>query len=458
MSFLMAGGLRRALLCLVLVILMLSFRLFPPIDQPAITLPLPDLSQEQKTGTGADKVAPSKDTEFEEIELALGHEKAAGGRVITTPSVGVKFTPETSSSSTSKSIIQVLSITSATSSTSSTPEPTHTPPQLTLQPDIDYRDPFNVTRNLTYGPWRSTLPRSVLAGEPFQLVFHCTLPDSSLCPPYFLVFFHGPTRQTIPPENFRQSNSSAVEFTHGTVEAEWTIRDPGEYLVYAFPDFVYSWEEKKLFCKTWKEDMEVPFHETAVEGTPFRLTVKPNPLKLVEEKWEGCSAQDHVLPSEGRYVSTNTSLSSPGFSSYYNNTSQKFVWSPYNCKIPHRRVEDAVSETPNLKHVLVVGDSTSRAFFCTRIWEDVHGFTKGTLCDYIKHDPTYWDQNVGHKFTWKVFNDGTSEERNVSFTSIWAPFWGHNSKKANPVILGLDPPPTHVVFTIGRYSIPWTII
>jgi len=47
--------------------------------------------------------------------------------------------------------------------------------------------------------------------------------------------------------------------------------------------------------------MTVPFHETAVEGTPWKLTVETNPSKPVEDKWEGCSAED-VPITEGRQV------------------------------------------------------------------------------------------------------------------------------------------------------------
>lgn len=278
------------------------------------------------------------------------------------------------------------------------------------------------------------------------MVFHCLFKDQSLCPSYYLVFFLGPTRQSVLPENFRPTNDT-VPFTYGSVKAEWTLNDPGEYLVYAYPDFVYSKQSQSLHCRVWKKEMQYPWHQAAVENTPFKLTVKVNEDKKIAEGWDDCGSGDI---REGRFVSTSSTLFNRTFADLHPYTKRKFIWAPYTCKIPPRRVHQAIAQIPSAKHILVIGDSTSRGPFCTRIWEDVHGFPKDTLCDYIRHDHTYWDQDFGHKFTWKVFKDDqTGTERNISFTFIWAPMWRH-VKKAVPIILDLDPTPTHIIFTIGR--------
>lgn len=318
---------------------------------------------------------------------------------------------------------------------------------------VDYTDPLDISRKLFYGkrlsyklivgPWRAEIPSEVVAGDKFQMSFHCIFPDHSLCPPYYTVMFHGPTRQTVSPENFTPSDKKNPPFTYGTVEATWSIDDPGEYTVYAYPDFVYSDRSKTLFCREWKT-MQFPWNKAAVENTPFRLVVKPT--KQREEGYGDCSPHDLKV---GRYLSTDASLSSQRFADMYAHTGRQFVWAPYNCKIPHRRVHEAIRSITSAKNILVIGDSTSRGYFCTRIWEDVHGTTKDTVCDYIRHDQTYWDQDVGHKFTWKMFEDENGQ-RNVSFTFLWSPVWFHN-KKAVPVLLALDPSPTHIVFTVGRY-------
>ena len=341
---------------------------------------------------------------------------------------------------------------------SSTPvaEPITSIPAASSTPYVvDYTDPLDISRKLFYGtrlnyklivgPWQAEIPSEVVAGENFHMSFHCVFPEPSLCPQYYTVMFHGPTRQSVPPENFTPSNVTNPPFTYGTIEATWSIDDPGEYFVYAYPDFVYSDMSKALFCREWKT-MQFPWNQAAVENTPFRLVVKPTQQR--EEGYGDCSPDDLKV---GRYLSTDASLSSQQFAEMYAHTGRQFVWAPYNCKIPHRRVHEAVQSITSARNILVIGDSTSRGYFCTRIWEGVHGTTKDTLCDYKRHNQTYWDQDIGHKFTWKIFVN-ESEQRNVSFTFLWSPIWYHN-KKAVPVLLALDPPPTHIVFTVGRYCI-----
>ena len=123
---------------------------------------------------------------------------------------------------------------------------------------INYADPLNTSRNLYYGPWRASMHSdSALAGEPFKMTFHCLFPEHFLCPSYFLILFHGPTRQTVPPDNFRPVDTTD-EFVYGSREAEWTIMDEGEYTVYSYPDSVYNWKSKLMFCRKWNEEMEWP--------------------------------------------------------------------------------------------------------------------------------------------------------------------------------------------------------
>jgi hypothetical protein len=110
------------------------------------------------------------------------------------------------------------------------------------------------------------IPTVVIADEQFRLSFYCTFPDQSLCPPYYRVFFHGPSRQSISPENFtsvHRTNNRPHDYA--TVQASWIIQDPGEYAVYAYPDFPN--------CTQWK-NMEYPWFRASVQSTPFHLTVK----------------------------------------------------------------------------------------------------------------------------------------------------------------------------------------
>jgi hypothetical protein len=264
--------------------------------------------------------------------------------------------------------------------------------------------------------------------------------------------FHGPSRQTIPPQNFRVSKTKPnPPFSWNIVESNWTIHDPGEYSVYAYPEFEYRKDARRLDCKLWKESMYYPWHQAAVEGCPILLTVneKPDTAPPEEEGYGACSPDDL---KKARYLSTNALVSSQKFAEFYINTNRLFVWAPYKCKIPHRSVQQAITEIPSAKHIVLIGDSTLRGPFCTRIWENLHGGVQDSVCDYRKHNATYWEQKWGHKFTWKLLKDDSSEtgERNVSFSFLWSPIWF--SGRALPQLLEMDPPPTHVVFNMGLYS------
>src|SRR5579859_4197638 len=144
------------------------------------------------------------------------------------------------------------------------------------------------------GPWRVELPSEVSVGEPFRLIFHCQAPDPSMCPNYYLVMFHGPSRQTIPPQMFRLSSLKInTPFSWNIIEANWTIDDPGEYSVYAYPEFEYRRDSRRLYCKLWKETMYYPWHKAAVQGCPIQLTVKQNPNTTnIDEGYGVCSPED----------------------------------------------------------------------------------------------------------------------------------------------------------------------
>lgn len=185
------------------------------------------------------------------------------------------------------------------------------------------------------------------------MVFHCTFPDKSLCPPYYMVLFHGPTRQSVLPENFSELNwtyTSPDDFA--SVNAKWTIHDAGQYLVYAYPQFIY--------CGKWKE-MEFPWEKATVQGTPLTISVIPG-TSATEEGYQVCSANDI---DAGRYLSTNPKVSSKEFADMYAGSGRDFVWAPYKCKIPHRTITEAIDLMPPAKHFL----------FCRRLIDE-----RGVLC------------------------------------------------------------------------------
>jgi hypothetical protein len=321
----------------------------------------------------------------------------------------------------------------------------------TLKSSINYIDPLNITRDLYYGidivyalmkgPYGADIPKEVMAGDEFEMTFHCLYPDRLLCPPYYLVFFQGPTRQTVSPDKFSSLNGSAE--SQYIVKATWKIQDPGEYLVYAYPELV--------FCSHFSE-MEFPLSSASVRGAPFQLLVKPK--ALIEEGYDfNCSVDDF---HNGRYWSTNASISSEKFAELYRDTGRVFVWAPYKCKTPHRTVQQAITALPNASHFVFIGDSSSRGPFCAKVYMGVHGTVEGGtgVCDYYTEEghANYWDGNNmylrqwGNKFTHKIFNTNDSQ-RNISFSFLWL------STQVNdmiPSLLALDRP-THIVFNYGLH-------
>lgn len=207
-------------------------------------------------------------------------------------------------------------------------------------------------------------------------------------------------------------------------------------MVYAYPEF--------SFCGIWSQ-MQFPWHKAAVMGVPFKMTVKSSPSPEPEE-YGTCSPTDII---NGRFLSTNTSISPKEFTDMYQDPNMSFAWAPYNCKIPHRTVPEAVKSIPSAKHFLWFGDSTTRGPFCAKVWEQIHGDVINSVCDYKSGTTPYWEMKWGHKFTHKVYEiDG--EERNVSFSFLWTP--DDMKTVLGPLLSLKDPPPTHVIFNMGLYT------
>lgn len=224
-------------------------------------------------------------------------------------------------------------------------------------------------------------------------------------------------------------------YDYGNVTGTWTIRDPGEYMVYAYPEF--------SFCAMWKQ-MEWPWFKASVQGMPLKLEVLASPAINLEPEGYGTCSPDEI--TNGRFLSTDPAISPREFAEMYQHADQQFAWAPYTCKIPHRNVSEAIKAMPLAKHFVWFGDSTTRGPFCTKVWEHVHGDVIDSVCDYKSGTTPYWEMKWGHKFTHKVFEiDG--EQRNISFSFIWTPD-NFNTILA-PMLDLKDPLPTHVIFNMG---------
>lgn len=314
-------------------------------------------------------------------------------------------------------------------------------------PTIDYTDPFNITRDVFYGiallclktnfpgPWRADFPQTVTAGQQFEITFYCMAKDQSLCPSYYRLFFQGPTRQNVPPSNFSKVEKIENDrYSHVKVTARWTIYDAGEYLIYAYPEFGY--------CAQWLA-MDWPFFKASVEGTPAPLRVISS-RDPREEGYGACATSEDVL--DGRYLSTDSSLSPEDFADHYKGLQRDFSWAPYSCKIPPRNnVTKFIASIPSAKNFVFMGDSTGRRTFCVKVMRHVHGTIKGTCCDDSDF-AGYEETKFHHKYSYKEFEMDNGETRNVSFNFLWT---AQGFEFVKDELLKMTPGPTHIVFNVG---------
>jgi hypothetical protein len=196
--------------------------------------------------------------------------------------------------------------------------------------------------------------------------------------------------------------------------------------------------------------MDAPWHKASVQGTPIDITVTPNPNESATSEGYGVCTSDQI--DDGRYLSTDQALAPPEFTAMYNDTDRSYIYAPYNCKIPHRTIIDVAKSIPSAKHFVFLGDSTMRGAFCARIWENIHGTVKDSVCDYMTDPETYLPTRWTDKTSTVELDAsrGFTETRNVSISFIWNPTPEvFEVKKA--VLLAMDPPPTHVVMNMGAY-------
>jgi len=280
---------------------------------------------------------------------------------------------------------------------------------------------------LIVGPWKANVPSVVTAGEEFTMEFVCTNPNEKMCPTYYQVLFHGPTKLSVPPENFGELNrTNQSPFKYASLKAAYTILDPGQYRVYAYPELYY--------CSQWNK-MEYPWHRGMVEGCPIDIRVLPGSKKVVEG-WGSCTSK---TIHDGRYVAVD---SSPELSEMYQHTNRSYIYAPYDCKIPARSIPQALAELPSAKHILYIGDSVTRNPFCNHIWRRIHGTVMDSACD-----PARESYHYSHKFTSITVDDG----RQVNFSFLWSPGWETFRTKNVEILLAMDPLPTHIVMNFGLY-------
>ena len=277
------------------------------------------------------------------------------------------------------------------------------------------------------------MPTRVVAGESFSLELTCTSPEPKLCPTYYMVLFHGPTRLSVDPELFGPLNwTYASPYEYATLTAQFTIQDPGQYRVYAYPELYY--------CSQWR-NLEFSFQKAAVQGSPWDIVVLPphhtSQTAEIEEGFGTCSAEQI---HEGRYLSID---SSPTFHDIYKYTNRQFIYAPYQCKIPARTVKEAIQSIQGVQHIVHIGDSVLRNPFCKLVWRGAHGTVEGTTCD-----PRLDGFHRSHKFT-SVMVEKDGHPMNVNLSFIWTQDWEYFKQNNLDLVLALNPPPTHIVLNFG---------
>ena len=143
------------------------------------------------------------------------------------------------------------------------------------------------------------------------------------------------------------------------------IADPGQYELYAWPDF-------DPCPKHWREKMSYPFNRGQVMGTPLMVEVTGEPQK--KDSMETCSLSNPELHnrSDGRWISRSALLPKyqklPWVTSHPEG--QEYIWQPYSCKRSHRPAAAVLDATTTVSEILFVGDSVLRGAFCSQVWPE----------------------------------------------------------------------------------------
>ncbi|GAA5948935.1 hypothetical protein JCM3765_003957 [Sporobolomyces pararoseus] len=286
-----------------------------------------------------------------------------------------------------------------------------------------------------------SLPRHIKARVPTSLVIRCAHADLEQCAKSYRVLFVGPTiRSTL------YSDSEVVDSRH--VKVTFRIDDPGDYQIYAWPEFE--------LCDFWSnpEWWTGPvFYKLAVGGTPFGVTVEGEPPK---EGSRPCTLEDDL---NGRWVSKSylapetLEIESPFYDWVQTQLNPSpapevdayppvrlldykkfgYVYTPYQCKIPHRNAFEWIDEVKP-ESILVIGDAITRDYFCLN-W----GVKDQDVCRVVPIDP-----EVDYKTTDKRTNYTRSDGGRTDLYFHWNPV-GWEDGLSN-FLRNLPSRPTHVFF------------
>lgn len=288
------------------------------------------------------------------------------------------------------------------------------------------------------GPWSlSPLPPVLSTTQNYTLTFHCHYHASDLCPPRYAIFLRGPTLFSPDPKTFTVSEDGRA------VSIEINVKDPGEYKLFAWPDF-------KDCPAWWRKNMKYPFNRAQVSGTPLSLVVEGPTAE--KESFDECNLTNPELlgESNGRWVHRASLLpshqSSPWTTTWPNKT--EYLYAPYSCKRTYLSPRAILAESTSITHIAFFGDSTTRGPFCRFIYPSLStsGLSDGN-CTFEDNHSTYYSlpKSLIHTTT----GDDSTPPRNITLSYR---FLNNGITTAVPGLnQSLPSPPSHIVTNAGLW-------
>ncbi|GAA6008147.1 hypothetical protein JCM10207_007045 [Rhodosporidiobolus poonsookiae] len=281
----------------------------------------------------------------------------------------------------------------------------------------------------------------VPSGHEHSIVFSCSHPAervADLCPRAYRLIISGPA--TLSPD-FAQSSEQLDE---RRVRVRFTIRDPGQYEVWAWPEHDN--------CDDFQKAGTL-YNKMVVRDSPLPLIVTGQPQ---HEPSELCHPNEVNHGLEGRWLSKahvnpeHLAIESPHFSwlaSQLQPTSNtpgttiyNHFWAPYQCKIPHRTFADWLN-TIKADSIVFFGDSVIRDTFCLVVWTELFGKPEaGQTCHY--------NSDTGPTGYHTTNKEGTYQRSDGGTTKLYF-FWTPDGKgdAVASALESLPHPPTHVLFS-----------
>ncbi|GAO46842.1 hypothetical protein SAICODRAFT_29883 [Saitoella complicata NRRL Y-17804] len=242
-------------------------------------------------------------------------------------------------------------------------------------------NPILPNERAVQGPWVAHLPAYVKTNQEFTTTLTCTYAaEEGWCPSSYILWFRGLTSLVVPHD---PHHICVLDSQNKTVGITYAIKDPGVYEVWAWPEY----ED----CERFKE-MKYPLSNALVQGTPYKITVEG----AAPEEGYGVCVED---APEGRWVSTehtDRSHKSDAWARSYQNSHghwrNAFIYQPYSCK--RAATSPATLDDPSLsdvKHVLYIGDLTTRGPYCAHTYPMFHDGKIDGPCAYT-HDYEFWKE------------------------------------------------------------------